>query len=76
MVGCGKANSKPRMNFARLDPVSLGDSSGRSILFSITQESRRTATSSPVPKMLKGNDLSRVDFATCQSPAPEDAHML
>ena len=44
---CGKANTNTPKYFARLDPVFARDSSGRSVNFSIEEESTRLATSSP-----------------------------
>ena len=38
---CGKVNTKTPRSFARLDPVFPRDSSGRSILFPIKEESSR-----------------------------------
>ena len=56
---CGKANKTPRY-LARLDPVFARDNSGRSILFSIKEESTRLATSSPLSKRHNGKEPPRV----------------
>ena len=44
----------------RLDPVFTHDSSGRSILFPIKEESSRLATSFPFSKRTNGQEPSRV----------------
>ena len=46
----GKANNKTPRSFAKLDPVFTHDNSGRSVLFSIKEESKRLDTSSPFSK--------------------------
>ena len=57
---CGKANTKTPRSFARLDPVFARDNSGRSVLFSIKEESTRLATSSPFSKRHNGKEPPRV----------------
>ena len=57
---CGKANIKTPRCFARLDPVFARDTSGRSVLFSIKEESTRLATSSPFSKRPHGKEPLRV----------------
>ena len=57
---CGKANTKTPRSFARLDPVFACDNSGRSVLFSIKDESTRLATSSPFSKRHNGKEPPRV----------------
>ena len=57
---CGKANTKTPRLFARLDPVFARDNSGRSVLFSIKEESTRLATSSPFSKGHNGREPPRV----------------
>ena len=74
---CGKANAKTPRSFVRLDPVFVRDNSGRSVLFSIKEESKRLATSSPFSKRHNGRELSRVKILLpCASLAPEDAHRV
>ena len=57
---CENANSKTPRSFARLDPAFARDNSGRSVLFSIKEESTRLATSSPFSKRHNGKELLRV----------------
>ena len=57
---CGKANTRTPRYFSRLDPVFARDNSGRSVLFSIKDESTRIATSSPFFKRHNGKELPRV----------------
>ena len=57
---CGKANTKTPRSLARLDPLFPRDSSGRSILFPIKEESSRLATSSPFSKRANGKEPPRV----------------
>ena len=57
---CGKANTKTPRSFARLDPVFARDNSGRSVLFSMKEESIRLATSSPFSKRHNGKEPPRV----------------
>ena len=56
---CGKTNTKKLRYFARPDPAIGRDSSGRSILFSIKEESTRLPTSSPFSKKPNGIEPSR-----------------
>ena len=57
----GKANTKIPRSFARLDAVFARDSSGRSVFFSIKEESTRFATSSPFSKRPNGKEPPRVN---------------
>ena len=58
-VRCGKANSFTPKSFGRVDPVTPGDSSGRSILFSIMEEPTNLATSSRSSTRANGNESPR-----------------
>ena len=66
----GKANNKSRRYFARLDSVFVRDSSGRSILFSIKEESTRIATPSPFSKTSDGQESYRVEILLPPPRAP------
>ena len=57
---CEKANTKTPRSLARLDPVFPRDSSGRSILFPIKEESSRLATSFPFFKRANAKEPLRV----------------
>ena len=57
---CGKANTKTPRYLVRLDPVFPRDSSGRSILFPIKEESSTLATSFPFSKRANGKEPLRV----------------
>ena len=67
---CGKASTKKLRYFSRLDPVFVRDSRGGSIIFSIKEESTRSATSSPVCKSPNGKRPSRVEMLLPPAPAP------
>ena len=56
----GKANTKTPRSLARLDPVLPRDSSGRSILFPIKEESSRLPTSFAFSKRANGKEPPRV----------------
>ena len=56
ILRCGKANTKTPRSFARLDPVFARDNNGRSVLFSIKEESTRLATSSLFSKRHNGRE--------------------
>ena len=51
-----KADTETPRTFARLDPVPARDSSERSVLFSVKEESTRLATSSPFSKIPNGKE--------------------
>ena len=57
---CGKDNTKTPRSLARLDPVFPRDSSGRSILFPIKEESWRLAISFPFSNRTNGKEPPRV----------------
>ena len=57
---CGKSNTKTPRSFARRNPVFARDNSGRSVLFSIKEESTRLATPSPFSKRHDGKEPPRV----------------
>ena len=67
---CGKANTKTPRSLARLDPAFHRESSGRSILFPIKEESSRLATSLPFSKRANAKEPSRVGrmLPTTQAP--------
>ena len=67
---CGKANTKTPRSLARLDPAFHRESSGRSILFPIKEESSRLATSFPFSKRANGKQPSRVGHMLPPTRAP------
>ena len=78
VLTCEKSNTQTPRSFARLNPVFARNSSERSKLFSIKDESTRIPTSSTFSTMPNEKEPSRVEclVATCPRPAPEDAHRV
>ena len=73
----GNANTRTPRSFARLDPVFARDNSGRSVLFSIKEESTRLATSSPFSKRHNGEEPPRVKILLpCPSTVAEGAQRV
>ena len=66
----GKANTNTLKSLARLDPVSPRDSSGRSIFFTIKEDSSRLATSFPFSNKANGKEPSLVGHMLPTTRAP------